>query len=102
MKDNKDSDSDGDSNQDSDSDMSDAEIVETSVKPKHKFDRPKSYIQEILAKSVLEEEDEKKIFLRDTLGIIGKEDDEESKDNAIGDELDSLFSKKKVKKPLIK
>ena len=49
-------------------------------------------------------EDEKKTFLQDTLGIIGKIEDEESKaSKAIGDELDSLFKmKKKVKKPLIK
>ena len=51
-----------------------------------------------------ESEDEKKTFLQNTLGIIGKNDDEENNaSQAIGDELDSLFNmKKKLKKNLIK
>ena len=103
MKENKDnSDSDKNSSQESDDDESDAESDQSSAEPKQHIEPPKSYIQEL--SSMSDSEDEKKTFLQDTLGIIGKIEDEESKaSKAIGDELDSLFKmKKKVKKPLIK
>ena len=102
MKDIKDdSDSDKNSSQGSDDEMSEAESDQSLSEPKQHIEPPKSYIQEL--SSMSDSEDEKKTFLQDTLGIIGQIDDEESKaSKAIGDELDSLFKKKKVKKPLIK
>ena len=75
---------------DEDNESEDDDMSDDSEEPKIERVKEipaKSFIQEL--SSVSDSEDEKKDFLADTLGIIGKKNEKESKETkAIGDELD--------------